>query len=92
MTQQTKIVAVHMKSYYERILNMKRILAISCIVILVALYVITLIAAIIGSPASNGIFMAAVSANVILPVMMWVYLQTAKFLKKRGEKIREENN
>ncbi len=71
---------------------MKRILAILCIIILVALYVITLITAIIGSPASNDMFMAAVAANIILPVMMWIYLQTAKYLKKKGEKIREENN
>ena len=69
---------------------MKRILAILCIVILVALYIVTLIAAIIGSPASKEIFMAAVAANIILPVMMWVYLQTAKYLKRRGEQIREE--
>ena len=71
---------------------MKRILAILCIVILVALYVITLITAIVGNPASNNMFMAAVAANIILPVMMWVYLQTAKYLKRKGEKMREENN
>lgn len=69
---------------------MKRILALSCIVILVALYIITLIAAIIGSPASNDIFMAAIAANVILPVMIWIYLQVAKYLKKKGDKLREE--
>lgn len=70
---------------------MKRILAILCIVILVTLYIITLIAALIGSPASNNIFMAAVTANVLLPVMMWVFLQTANYFKKKGEKIREDN-
>lgn len=70
---------------------MKRILAFLCIFILVALYVITLIAAIVGSPVSNGFFMAAVAANIILPVMMWVYLQAAKYFKKKGEQIREED-
>ena len=77
---------------YERNKSMKRILALSCIVILVALYVITLITAIIGSPASNGMFMAAVSANIILPVMIWVYLQAAKYFKRRGEQIQEEES
>ena len=71
---------------------MKRIMAILCIVILVALYVVTLITAIIGSPVSNELFMAAVAANIILPVMMWVFLQTAKYLQKKGEKIREEDS
>ena len=71
---------------------MKRILAILCIVILVTLYIITLIAALTDSPASNNIFMAAVTANVLLPVMMWVFLQTANYFKKKGEKIREDNN
>lgn len=75
----------------ERNTNMKRILAILCIVILVALYVITLIAAIVGSPVSNGFFMAAVAANIILPVMMWIYLQVAKYLKKKGQQIRDED-
>jgi len=69
---------------------MKRILAIGCIVVLVALYIITLITAIMGNPASDSLFMAALAANVILPVMIWVYLQTAKFLKKKGEEIRKE--
>ena len=71
---------------------MKRILAIICIVILVALYGVTLVAAIIGNPASSEIFMAAVAANIILPVMMWIYLQTAKYFKRKGEKIREEES
>ena len=70
---------------------MKRVIAILCIVILVALYAITLIAAIIGSPTSNGFFMAAVAANIILPVMMWVYLQAAKYFKKKGDQIRQED-
>ena len=71
---------------------MKRIIAILCIVILVVPYIIALIASFMGSPSANNIFMAAIAATVILPVMMWVYLQTAKYLKKKGEKLREENN
>ena len=50
-----------------------------------------LVAAITGSPAQNEIFIAAMSVNIILPVMLWVYIQTAKFLKRKGEEIRNED-
>ena len=71
---------------------MKRIIAILCIIILVVPYIIALIASFMGSPSANDIFIAAIAATVILPVMMWVYLHTAKYLKKKGEKLREEND
>lgn len=68
---------------------MKRILAMICIFILIISVIVMLIAAITGSPQSNSIFIAAMAVNIILPVMMWVILQTANYFKKKGEKIRE---
>lgn len=70
---------------------MKRVLALVCVVILIISVVVMLVAAITGSPAQNEIFIAAMSVNIILPVMLWVYIQTAKFLKRKGEEIRNED-
>ena len=40
----------------------------------------------------NTIFVAALAVNIIFPVMIWVFLQTAEYFKKKGEKIRQEEN
>lgn len=68
---------------------MKRIFAIICVAVLIISVIVMLFAAITGSPQSNEIFVAALAVNIILPVMMWVYMQTAFYLKKKGDKIRE---
>ncbi len=73
---------------------MKRIFAIICVAVLIISVIVMLFAAITGSPQSNEIFVAALAVNIILPVMMWVYLQTAHYLKRKGDEIRqsEETN
>lgn len=65
---------------------MKRILALITIVILVGLYIVTLIAAIAGTPNSNTLFMGALTASVILPVLLFVFFHTYDLLKSLGEK------
>ena len=69
---------------------MKRILAILCILVLVASIIVMLAAAIFNFPYASQIFIGALAVNVLLPVMLWVFLQTAEYLKRKGEKIREE--
>ncbi|MBP3339937.1 MAG: hypothetical protein J6L69_11100 [Lachnospiraceae bacterium] len=66
--------------------NIKRILAIITIIILVALYIITLVAAIIGSEASNTLFIASLITSVLFPIMLFVFFATADFLKSYAEK------
>ena len=71
---------------------MKRVLALSCVFILLASVVVMLVAAFSGSPYASTIFVAALAVNIIFPVMIWVFLQTAEYFKKKGEKIRQEEN
>ena len=71
---------------------MKRILALSCIFVLIASIIVMLVAAIFAIPNASTIFVAALAVNVIFPVMVWAFLQTAEFFRKRGEKIRNEEN
>ena len=69
---------------------MKRILAWICIILLIVINVGTLLLSLIGGPAFNKYFIAAIVADALLPIMMWVMIKTAEYLKKKGEQIREE--
>ena len=51
-----------------------------------------LAAAIFNIPNAPTIFAAALAVNIIFPVMLWVFFQVAEYFRKRGEKIREEEN
>lgn len=71
---------------------MKRVLALLCIFVLIASIIVMLVAAIFNIPNSSTVFAAALAVNIILPVMLWAFLQTAEYFRKRGEKIRNEEN
>lgn len=65
-----------------------RVIAMAGIVLLVALYIITLIAALTTSPQAAGLFKACLGASILLPLVLWGYLRiivlvTAK--KDKGE-------
>lgn len=63
----------------------QRILALIGIILLVALYVITLISAIFTTPGTKGLFMACVFATVAVPVMLYAYMMVYRMLKRRAE-------
>ncbi len=65
---------------------MKRILALITIVVLVGLYIVTLIAAISGTPNSNTLFMGSLIASVLLPVLLFAIFHTYDLLKSLSEK------
>lgn len=73
---------------------MKRILALITIVILVGLYIATLIAAIAHTPNSNSLFMGALFASVILPVLLFAIFHTYDIIKGIHEKkaAKEQDN
>ena len=71
---------------------MKRILALLCIFVLIASVIVMLVAAIFAVPNATTIFAAALAVNIIFPVMIWIFLQTGEYFKRRGEKIRNEEN
>lgn len=73
-------------------MKFKRIIAISGIVILGALYIATLISAIFTTPAAPQLFKACVYATVAVPVMMYAYLLIYKLVKNKSEANRKEFN
>ena len=54
--------------------NAKRIAALTAVVLLVAMYVITLIAAIFDSSASGILFRACLICTIVVPVMAWGFI------------------
>ena len=52
----------------------KRILALAGAVILIALYISTLIFALIDHPAATDLLKASVAATILLPVLMYAFI------------------
>src|SRR5574344_365666 len=61
----------------------KRIAAIACIVILVAMYVITLLVAIFDHSASMRLFQACLVATIGLPILCWIYILCYGYYAKK---------
>lgn len=73
--------------------NIKKVLAIGMVVVLVAMYIWAFIASFQTGPESKGIFNAAIFCTVFFPILLYVYMWTAKWLKGRGvDKEKEKEN
>ena len=59
----------------------KQILALAGIILLVAMYVCTLIFAIINSPQTQVLFRASLACTIIIPVILYVFLMSAKMVR-----------
>lgn len=64
--------------------NIKRVLAIVMIIVLVAMYIWAFIASFMTGPNAKGIFNAAIFCTVFFPILLYVYMWTAKWLEGRG--------
>lgn len=60
----------------------KRVIAMIGVIILAALYILTLVSAIVDRSESMHFFIAAVSASVVIPVLIW----TVTFFMDRNRK------
>lgn len=52
----------------------KKVLAIIGVIILVALYITTLVSAILATPATKDFFVASLLATIMIPILLYVYL------------------
>lgn len=62
--------------------NMKRIFAILGVVILVALYVSTLVFALIGSPFAMECLKVSIGFTIVIPVLLWIYITMFKYMQQ----------
>lgn len=60
----------------------RRILAIIGVILLVALYALTLLTAIFDTSKTMGYFKAAVAMTILVPVLLYAYTLFYKLLKK----------
>ena len=63
----------------------KRILALTGVIILVSLYIVTLVAAFVSSPSSNALFKASIFCTITIPIMMYGYLLIYRLVKSKTE-------
>ncbi|MBR4794856.1 MAG: hypothetical protein IKX99_05295 [Lachnospiraceae bacterium] len=61
----------------------RRILAIIGICLLVALYIVTIFAALTASESSMGLFMASIAATIVIPVIIWLFTLFYKLSHKK---------
>ncbi|MCH5252063.1 MAG: hypothetical protein J1F22_03725 [Lachnospiraceae bacterium] len=64
----------------------QRIFAIIGVILLLALYIITFVAALTTSPAAPALFKACIGASMLIPLMLWCYIRFAKlFMDGKGK-------
>ena len=65
----------------------QRIFAMIAVILLLAMYVITLIAGITTSPAAPELFKMSLGASILLPIMLWLYIRFGKmFMPSRDDR------
>lgn len=65
--------------------KVRQILAILGVIILVALYLLTLFAALFDSSDTMQFFFASVVATVIIPALLWAYTFIYRLIKKKTD-------
>jgi hypothetical protein len=83
MTQQNNEEKKFKSSYTKS----QRIIAMIAAILLIAMYIVTLIAGITTSPAAPELFKMSVGASILLPIMFWLYI---RFWKLFAGKEREQ--
>ena len=64
----------------------QRIVAMIGVVLLLALYIVTLVAALTTSPATPELFKMCIGASILLPIMFWLYIRFAKLFMEHDRK------
>ncbi len=70
--------------------RLKQILAMAGVVILLAMYVVTLISAILVTPATKKLFMASIAATIMVPILIYVLILLFRLTMKGGEQNLQE--
>ena len=69
--------------------KIRRVLALTGVVLLLLLYGLTLVFALIGNPHTMTLFKGCVLATIIIPVLLWTYTIVYKMVRKSAEDIFE---
>ena len=64
---------------------MKRILAIAGIIILIALYAVTLVFALSGNENWYEMLGASIAASFLIPFIIWLYIRMSQAFRKKDD-------
>ncbi len=70
--------------------KLRRIAALTGAVLLIGMYLITLVFALIGSPASQNLLMAAIVCTVVIPVLLYAMQLLTRLLRGSGNEEAED--
>lgn len=76
----------------KKLTKLQRGLALVLVILLAALYIVTLISAIFTTKAAPQLFKACVFATIVLPFMLYAYILVYRILKQKGESMAELND
>lgn len=65
--------------------NTKRICAILGVILLAAMYLMTLVFALIDSPWAIGCLKISIGLTILVPVLLWVYLAMFRYMKGKKQ-------
>lgn len=74
------------KEFHSSYTKGQRIAAMIGVVLLLALYLVTLISAVTTSPATPALFKMCVFSSILLPILFWLYIRFAKMMIERDRK------
>ena len=66
----------------------KRIAALICVILLVLLYVATLVVSLLDFEGSDQLFASCIVATIVLPILLWVYMQICIMARRKSTKLR----
>lgn len=66
----------------------KRILAMTGVILLLAMYLITLYLGLTANPATKGMLMASLVCTIFIPVLLYAMILTARFLEDRAKDLK----
>lgn len=71
--------------------NAKRILALAGVILLVAMYVLTLIFSLFKSPVANMLFRASFMCTFIIPIFIYANILVFQYLQNKKERDQMKN-
>lgn len=72
--------------------KVKRVAALTGVIFLVGLYLLTLISAIFIPVISDTLFMASIFSTIAIPIMLYAYILIYRLLKENKNKEKDETN
>lgn len=63
----------------------KRILALAGVVFIIGLYLVTLVSAVLATPATKDFFRISLTATIIIPLIIYIYMLVYRLLSKNRQ-------